>query len=549
MISLPEIGRLKVAGKTALEIENELIKKYVDEPLEDGEPLFKDEARDMISVVVQQIYKSNAVSKIEAEKKLLAELTSDLARSETALEAGRVACLEYIRVLEAQGKIAPGSVEDPDNAKLIDYENRMVEELELKRDQLIIIKKLGPKHSKVQALNIAIDERKKMIEELKLKSFPPEKIIQRYIVGVKQQIGDIRQVLASEYLIYRENLKKTGKSERADTERPNELVARLDNSDAAQLAAQTFLDLYFSGDIEKATELTNNPRPLKTLQEFVNPGTGGAPTVDGFSGGRFEANVFADGVVPLKKALPRTGHKQAEISLRMQNSNSDGWRVLQVLLEGVPTETRKAPLLDKDIIRPFPVGNKPPASNLGTFTLLFKEGSKTPHALMEQVSIESGDIPLVAPAEPVAKLQGRWRAKSISIEGKEVALDSALAEKVQLSDLIVDGKIMRGSKPDRREFLLLAYPQKNDAAILVALDQPTRTTSLRFAVKDDHLRVAISDVYDQADIPPLKQGDDVIYIEYERASDDPSALNPVPEKPSSSTSPTDPPIVDEDVGD
>ena len=121
-------------------------------------------------------------------------------------------------------------------------------------------------------------------------------------------------------------------------------VSRLDDQDAAQLAAQTFLNLYFSGDIEKATELTNNPRPLKTLREFVDPETNAAPKVNGFSGGRIEANIFTGGIVQLKKALPRTGRTQAMLSVRMEKNDSDGWRVLQVFLGGVTTARQKAPL-------------------------------------------------------------------------------------------------------------------------------------------------------------------------------------------------------------
>ena len=219
--------------------------------------------------------------------------------------------------------------------------------MELKRDGPFFPESGGPGVDELKAYNLAIAARKKKIRELtaegkKFIGLQPEQIIQRYVVGVKQQIGDIRSALASDLASYRKNYEQAGKPERVDAERPNELIARLDNADAAQLAAQTFLDLYFSGDIEKATELTNNPRPLKTLREFINPGTSAAPKVDGFSGGRLEASISTDGVVQLKKALPRTGHKQATISLRMQNNDSDGWRVLQVFLGGVTTARRKA---------------------------------------------------------------------------------------------------------------------------------------------------------------------------------------------------------------
>ena len=105
-IALPLIGRLKAAGKTALEIENEVKKKYTDGP----DPIFLEDYRDSISVIVQQVYKPSAKSKIEASKKSLAELTSDFARAETALEMGRESCANLIRILEEEGKIEPGQV-------------------------------------------------------------------------------------------------------------------------------------------------------------------------------------------------------------------------------------------------------------------------------------------------------------------------------------------------------------------------------------------------------------------------------------------------------
>ena len=155
---------------------------------------------------------------------------------------------------------------------------RKIEELELKRDGPFFPESGGPGVDELKAYNLAIAAHKKRIRELtaegkKFIGIQPEQIVQRYIVGVKQQIGDLRLVLASDLASYRKNDERVGKPERVDAERPNELVARLDNADAAQLAAQTFLDLYFSGEIEKANELTNNPRPLKTLREFVNLGT------------------------------------------------------------------------------------------------------------------------------------------------------------------------------------------------------------------------------------------------------------------------------------
>ena len=163
---------------------------------------------------------AESMKKIEQEKSLLSELTSDLARSETALENGREASMEHIWLLEGDNKIPPGSVEIHNNGDQIAQETRMVEELELQRDQLIIMKKYGPGHSAVLAINHAISERMAKIQELneagaKIMGIGPEQVIQRFIVGVKQQIGDLRLTLSSDLAIYRENYEKAVKSERA----------------------------------------------------------------------------------------------------------------------------------------------------------------------------------------------------------------------------------------------------------------------------------------------------------------------------------------------
>ena len=326
---------------------------------------------DTISTILERTI-TDSMKKIDGGRKMLAELTKDSARAETALEGGREACMELVWLLKAAGKIAPGTLGISDNALRIVSEKQKIEDLKLERDQLLLV--LGS-DAKVEALNLSINHREEFLELLNSKTFsgnPPEAIIQRYIVGVRQQINDLRLTLSSDLKAYRKNYAKAVKIDPAIVEsalqsykkedlidklagRGNKLIEQLDNSDAAQLAAQTFLDLYFSGYIEKATELTNNPRPLKMLREFVNPGTSAAPKVDGFSGGSFEANIFTDGVVQLKKALPSTGRKQATLSLRMQNNDS-GWRVLQVFLGGpptpapevVPSAPEAGPLLDKE---------------------------------------------------------------------------------------------------------------------------------------------------------------------------------------------------------
>ena len=53
------------------------------------------------------------------------------------------------------------------NDDQIARETKMVEELELQRDQMVIMRKLGPSHSETLAIDHAINERKAKIDELR----------------------------------------------------------------------------------------------------------------------------------------------------------------------------------------------------------------------------------------------------------------------------------------------------------------------------------------------------------------------------------------------
>ena len=185
---------------------------------------------------------ADSMKKIDEEKALLSDLTSELARSETALENGRDACMEHIWLLESSNRIPSGSLDIQDKSEQIASEVKMIEELEMQRDQLIVVKNYGPGHNEVQAYNLAINDRKAKVENLtasgtRIMGLLPEQIIQRYIVGIKQQIGDIRGALSTDLAIYRQNYEKATKSERAIAEveelsmEKEKLVNKLDIAD------------------------------------------------------------------------------------------------------------------------------------------------------------------------------------------------------------------------------------------------------------------------------------------------------------------------------
>ena len=144
----------------------------------------------------------------------------DSARSEQALEGGRDNCLEHLWILEGDKKIPPGSMQVADNSARIASEISIIEGLELQRDQLIVLEDLGQGHQKIQAFNLAINERKDKVKQLesegsRILGLGPEQIIQRFIVSLKQQIGDIRLTLDSDLANYSNVYLKAVKSERA----------------------------------------------------------------------------------------------------------------------------------------------------------------------------------------------------------------------------------------------------------------------------------------------------------------------------------------------
>ena len=113
------------------------------------------------------------IKKIENGMLQLPELALDLARSEAALKSGREACEEYIWLHESGGGFRPGSMETAGN----------------------------PEETTAEGNKIA--------------GITPKEYMQRHIIKVKQQIGDLRSVLSSDLAIYRSNYKKAVKFEAA----------------------------------------------------------------------------------------------------------------------------------------------------------------------------------------------------------------------------------------------------------------------------------------------------------------------------------------------
>ena len=133
----------------------------------------------------------------ELAQQRLAELTQEIARSEAALKADRETMMEHIWKLEEQGKIRENSIQPVDDSAQIAAESRTIESLELQRDQLIVTQKIGPGHSQIQALDIAINDRKAKIAELesqgaRVTGRGPKQVLQSSIDSMKQQVNDLQ---------------------------------------------------------------------------------------------------------------------------------------------------------------------------------------------------------------------------------------------------------------------------------------------------------------------------------------------------------------------
>ena len=190
---------------------------------------------------------SQLMTKIDEEKAFLAELTSNLARSEEALENGVEDCVEHIWILEKNGSLPVNSMQFRDNSEQIAFEQRNIEALELQRDQLTVTERLGPGHADIQALNLAINERKSKVEVLEAEGTQvtgpgPEQIIQRFIVSLKQQIGDVRLTLDADLANYEENYIKAVKSERALLEMAQLEAAKEEFKERSILADRSLLE-------------------------------------------------------------------------------------------------------------------------------------------------------------------------------------------------------------------------------------------------------------------------------------------------------------------
>ena len=136
----------------------------------------------------------------ELAQQRLAELTQEIARSEAALKADRETMMEHIWKLEDQGKIRENSMQPVDGSAQIAAESRTIEGLELQRDQLIVTENLGPGHSQIQALDIAINDRKAKIAELesegaRVTGRGPKQVLQSSIDSMKQQVNDLQSIM------------------------------------------------------------------------------------------------------------------------------------------------------------------------------------------------------------------------------------------------------------------------------------------------------------------------------------------------------------------
>ena len=554
-ISLPIAGRLKVAGKTVLEIEHDVKKKYVD----GTEPIIREQDRDTISVVVQQVYEP--LTRANSDRGL-PSLVDPLHQ----VKAGDVLSIFVPTVFEGRNRVPsdPGypiyvksdgqislpligrlkvtgktalEIEDEVKKKYADGPNPIFEEEY--RDSISVVVQQIYKPSSPTNAGRGKTTNSSLLGQWKVVSIEGKG-------GRFMTLDDSTRVGDTLMIPHYELLKRVGNNRELVVKRrwlSDEIKARWTKNDSLFIRMGGREMTYRSKNGDK--KQVNDPKD--PLEFAIYKKAGDELTIVAGDPNDF---TIEEGKISNPRYTGDNSDEPEKLNLwrMIPNYAKDfllppGERQLWVKLRRVdPTSPQAVPFVENaDAIRPFPVGNQPPASALAPYALRYEGGSKTPSSLLKRGKPNADGFPsydFCAAAEPVEQLQGRWQAKKISVEGKEVALDSALAKKLQMSELFVDGQLMLGAKPDRREFYLLAYPDISEAAILVEVDDQTKTSLLRFSLAGDSLKLAINDTYNQLDPPQLKPNDDVIYIEYERAPADPDEVDVASTEPTSLTTPT-----------
>ena len=635
-ISLPLIGRLNVAGKTALEIEDEVKKKYADGPV----PIFEEEYRDSISVVVHQIYKSA----VRADSKISnAKIQDDDASPERSKASSNKSLLGKWEVVSIEGKGGRFMTLN-DSSKVGDtlliphyeYRSRQGDQRELVVKSKWLSDEIKASWTKNDSLWWQPSDRPKQLtyrgengekyhlgdsedppefaiyqldeDELTLVAGDPEDFTvdkNKIRILADDKSGEFTEVTrirlrpnyAKDFYLPPDERQLWVKLRRVDSTIPpaaspikNTDVVKpfFIGKDSEEPNLPPFKILFEKGSKTPVSLLRNTTESANSANGFpkYEPWAAAEP-VDAIRGRWRAKKFFIDGkeiatdsamVKKLKMsrliafgtmllaekpngpefymyAYPNVPDAAILVDRRKPTRTKsfrfsvDGDKLKFAIWSAYNKADPPSLMPNDDVIyieydrkqaEPgfFPVGNKPAPSELVPYTLLFENGGEVPEWLSKKVS-RRGAIPKYqrwAAAEPVEKLQGRWRATMISIDGKEVALDSDPAKTFQMVKLLVDGKMLSASEPDGPKFFMLAYPEIPDAAILVALGDSTRTTLLRYSVDGDKLKVATSNVCNQMDVPPLKPNDGIVYIEYERASKDP-AFDPESVKPFSPTNP------------
>jgi capsular exopolysaccharide synthesis family protein len=164
---------------------------------------------------------ADSLSLIEKEKQKYSELTSYVARAEKALEDGTEACMEYVWQLEQAGQLKSGQIQLEDNSEQIARLQQTIEDMELGVAQLIMTEKLGPGHSRVKAMALAIDEWKTKLKELETEEsrvvgFAPEDVVRMFLVNTKQQIGDLRSAMDMHLAEFRDQSMKASMVQMAE---------------------------------------------------------------------------------------------------------------------------------------------------------------------------------------------------------------------------------------------------------------------------------------------------------------------------------------------
>ncbi len=128
-----------------------------------------------------------------------------------------------------------------------------------------------------------------------------------------------------------------------------------------------------------------------------------------------------------------------------------------------------------------------------------------------------GTHKIVGQAKPIARIQGRWRVTSMSIDGMDTVVEGNVDISFVHGLLNVEG--LSGLYKINEKLRVYSHPNKPNGFMFFDSSRPGKTVHLGvgcFEVSGDKLRIAVDKTPDLQPLPPLKPAPGVVYLECDR---------------------------------